>query len=308
MPWSFAAAGLSGLLGIASNAIQYNQQKKLLRLQNEYNTEMWEKNNAYNTPTQQLNRMKEAGISPAMANGITPIPSNAPSSGSAGTVAPPDFSGVAPLLQQHFQQEYERPYRDSAANADMLRAITEGAKGVEDISNTKLRNKYQEIINKYAEQNLQQQINESKSREKLNLELGTTERAKQDNIDKITLWYDSRTEAEINTMYINARANASNVALQRHIYETTGKRLNETQIYHIQVDALQSFAKIANLNKQGRLFEAMSAQKELENKIMHWTGVKDLTEGYRILNTIIGGQMDIGKTIIQGAFNMAKPY
>lgn len=78
---SIISGGASSVMGMASNAIggliNGRIQRKTMREQNafnaqeaqknrDYQTEMWNKQNAYNTPLAQLQRLKEAGLNPYM--------------------------------------------------------------------------------------------------------------------------------------------------------------------------------------------------------------------------------------------------
>lgn len=75
-----AAAGLSSLGGIASSFINSNSQRKqsqrnfnenmkLAEYQFDRNLDMWHLQNEYNTPSNQLQRLKDAGLNPYIAYG-----------------------------------------------------------------------------------------------------------------------------------------------------------------------------------------------------------------------------------------------
>lgn len=70
-----AIAAITGGLNIAQNLIgasgmfnnaqaNYEYSKELQRLQQEYQTEMWNKTNQYNTPQAQISRLRAAGLNP----------------------------------------------------------------------------------------------------------------------------------------------------------------------------------------------------------------------------------------------------
>ena len=80
-----AAGGslINGLLQGDQNAKNRKWQSKENQKARDYNTEMWEKNNAYNDPTQQMERLKNAGINPHLAysqGGVTNTSSSPASS------------------------------------------------------------------------------------------------------------------------------------------------------------------------------------------------------------------------------------
>lgn len=65
-----ALAGGMNLAGDAFNAwANYNGSKKLMQRQFEYNKAMWEMNNEYNKPINQMSRLQEAGLNPHLVYG-----------------------------------------------------------------------------------------------------------------------------------------------------------------------------------------------------------------------------------------------
>lgn len=77
---SLIGSGLSAIGGIFSSGQSYKNQKKLLRQQNEYNVamaetewqrnlDMWNRQNVYNSPVEQMSRLKEAGLNPNLMYG-----------------------------------------------------------------------------------------------------------------------------------------------------------------------------------------------------------------------------------------------
>ena len=71
--------------GIAQSKKQFEYQRKAMQIQKEYNDELWERQNAYNTPQQQMARLEAAGLNPYLIyNG------GANNAGNAGPVTPTD--------------------------------------------------------------------------------------------------------------------------------------------------------------------------------------------------------------------------
>lgn len=64
----------------ASNKRQFKFQKEAMALQDQYNRNIWDYQNAYNTPTAQMERLKEAGLNPRLIYGS--------GSGAANTAGP----------------------------------------------------------------------------------------------------------------------------------------------------------------------------------------------------------------------------
>lgn len=67
MDWSNpAGAAVQGGFGIISSALNYHFNKKLAEQQNQYNLEMWNLQNEYNSPQAQMKRFEEAGLNPML--------------------------------------------------------------------------------------------------------------------------------------------------------------------------------------------------------------------------------------------------
>lgn len=70
---------------VAANKKQFKNQMKAMAKQQEYNRQMWDYQNAYNTPAQQMARLKAAGLNPYLMYG-----NSQGASGNAGPMTPTD--------------------------------------------------------------------------------------------------------------------------------------------------------------------------------------------------------------------------
>lgn len=97
-------AGISAVGSLFSSGQSYKNQKKLLNQQNQYNREMadlayerdldmWNRQNAYNSPTEQMERLKAAGLNPNLLYG------NGADAGNAGT--PPSYSAPTSEINRY---------------------------------------------------------------------------------------------------------------------------------------------------------------------------------------------------------------
>lgn len=114
-PWTAAVApSVQGAFGLIGGALQYHYNKKLAEQQNQYNLNMWNLQNEYNSPQAQMKRLEEAGLNTALMYG----------QGSTGNAshAPEQVTPQAPDVQG--------PLRDlaDAFNIEQLRTIVANRK------------------------------------------------------------------------------------------------------------------------------------------------------------------------------------
>lgn len=167
--------------GIANYAIakkdkaeNYKLQNQLLDKQNAYNTEMFDKTNEYNDPSNQLNRLMGAGMS---SGGALSMLGNQ-TANSIGSNTAPSVAGLNPGLSNMFGDFGQKSAELSNLKADTRVKNAEANRNQEtlyfDISKTKaeteklasdlnLTNEQTEnlkILNKYADLKSQEEINE----------------------------------------------------------------------------------------------------------------------------------------------------
>ena len=85
---SGGASFLNGLFQGGQNKANRKWQSAENQKARDYNTQMWKMNNAYNDPTKQMERLKNAGINPHLAysEGSPMNTSNAPASSNASSI------------------------------------------------------------------------------------------------------------------------------------------------------------------------------------------------------------------------------
>jgi len=83
----------------ASNRRQYKNQVKAMAEQAKYNKELWDYQNAYNTPQQQMARLQAAGLNPHLIYGA-----GSAGAGNAGSIAPAEVP-----TQQATRAEFSDP-------------------------------------------------------------------------------------------------------------------------------------------------------------------------------------------------------
>lgn len=98
MNWSSIGEGAIGAgIGMIGSAISqrqnYKYSKKLMELQYQQNLDLWNKQNDYNTPTAQMQRLQAAGLNPNLVYGSSVAGNSSNNtSTSLGSVAPVDYS------------------------------------------------------------------------------------------------------------------------------------------------------------------------------------------------------------------------
>lgn len=132
-----AIAGLGqGLYNTLSSAHQNEKNRQFAlqqqRLQNQFNFDMWNRQNAYNSPSSQVQRLMQAGLNPNLAYSQL-------GSGEAGSLQSADanYKGEAPQSNIDFQGSVQSII--NTQRADELHSL-----GVE---NQVLKNEYQTLLN-----------------------------------------------------------------------------------------------------------------------------------------------------------------
>lgn len=168
------AAIINGLGSVTNGLFQGAQNKKNREFQaaenqkaRDFNLDMWNKNNAYNDPTQQMARLKNAGINPHLAysNGQAMNTSNAPASsnasGTMGGVAPQvDVNGIVHSMLQAKKTNAEIKVLEAEARSkDATADNTEVLTGINKIT---LENQAEIIATNLGVQNMQIRVGDKK--------------------------------------------------------------------------------------------------------------------------------------------------
>lgn len=95
---------INGAFGLVGKGIDWSLTKDQQELQNQYNLEMWNLNNEYNTPQNQMRRFEEAGLNPGLIYGQI-NPGNSSAAPQKGAALPPKFSEELKELGQAFNIE-----------------------------------------------------------------------------------------------------------------------------------------------------------------------------------------------------------
>lgn len=193
-------------LKIAQMNNEFNE--RMMQKQMDYNIEMWNRQNEYNTPAAQVQRLRHAGLNPAlmMGQGQTGMAQSAggvsaPTAQSV-TMQPfhPDFSGVGSAAAQYMQNKLASRKIDAEigltrAQADSVyienqfraaKALGELYEQESRIQSNKSKTAYQNTINKYADQLNQSQLQTELYRRN-NIEADTKLKVQQSMMNSLTL-------------------------------------------------------------------------------------------------------------------------
>lgn len=139
------AAGVSAVgnaaVAAASNKRQYKNQMKAMQQQQAYNKELWDYQNAYNTPQQQMQRLEAAGLNPHLIYG-----SGSAATGNAGSIAPTEVPVKQPIrpdlgtINDAFMQRLVVRQMDAQYNATVQATANARTKNAIDSSNAALKN------------------------------------------------------------------------------------------------------------------------------------------------------------------------
>lgn len=163
--WSEKMAEKQMQYNTEMNEKQFGQAKELQKIQNDYQTEMWNKTNEYNSLSSQMQRARDAGVNPYSALGLMNSGSatamngssaSSPSAGSAGLPSPSQVSAQAP------QYDFSGVGSSLIAGLDMYNKLKLGSEQADNLGmdkslkqvelQYKSKQIMQDLANKYAEE------------------------------------------------------------------------------------------------------------------------------------------------------------
>lgn len=143
-------AAIAALGSVASNMLQNSQNVQLAQGQREYDRKMWFEQAAYNSPVNQVQRLRDAGLNPALAMQNGMMNSGLQSQSSGGQTAPvTDFSPLSEGLRASVDLYQQKRLQDAQIS-----------KINEETQNQSIKNRYEnqrqieELVNLKASGNL----------------------------------------------------------------------------------------------------------------------------------------------------------
>lgn len=186
--------------------------ERMMQKQMDYNTDMWNKQNEYNDPSKQVERLKSAGINPALA--LSNIGTGQASSASSPSLPSPstptmqpnryDFSGIGNAITSALQINNLNKVQESQARFTNMQADYYGAKTMAEIaklqaetSSHTAKTYYQNLLNKYGDGMLgAEYLNKVRQNQSLEVQILNTIRQGV-LLDKQISRYDEQTNAQI---------------------------------------------------------------------------------------------------------------
>lgn len=193
---SAAGSAIGSLLGIGSSGISYNQQKALMSKQYEYQKDFFNYTSEYNSPQNQVTRLEEAGINPALALGqvqtVSGMPGALPNASRQDPkMGSPDFSRALNDGAQRSALSSQADYNNAQAEKARVEAIGvmyDNYKKAFDSKDENMQKRFEAEINALSSQ----ADRDSAIAEKTGVEIGLVEAqkivefAKANNINQNT--------------------------------------------------------------------------------------------------------------------------
>lgn len=275
---------VSGLFGFGASNKTNQTNIQLQREQQAWNEKMWNMNNAYNTPVQQVKRLKDAGLNVGLMYsggqgdvGNSSSPAQSVSPAQVTTPVNP-FGGVVDSFSQVFDRLLQQKVSESTIALN-------GASTLKELSQSKLNektrdkisfeiekylpnimglNNSQALLNKaqveYTRQNI---VNAKQQLENLKSQKDLTDNQKK-QIDYALDWADHLYAAQIHTMYQNANSSSIQALASKANSYYNGRRVvsqNETD------KVLRDGYRV--LNKIQKAFGYKSKQYEVIGQIIN---------------------------------------
>ena len=272
-----AGAAIGGLFDIASSALNNKYAQQQMQLQNQMNIEQWNRENQYNSPTAQMQRLSAAGLNPNLVygNGATTLSASSPKLEAAQKKAP-DLGQYAVMAVNAMLKQKELDIRekevDSKVNLNASQAQWNKVRS--DLDDLKLALEEVTFNNSVAKSDLMLQ----KLRETI------------DNLNASTRNYESmiglnafRSENLQSQTKLNEAKVQETFSRIKNIDEDTKLKAVEQVLKNSQVDltnqqVLKLIAEIEQLQITGQLTKANAdkaraeagiSQKELSNMLKY---------------------------------------
>lgn len=272
-----AQAGTNAVLGIANNAMQMGQQKKLMALQDQYNSaatarnydwqmKMWRDTNY----SAQMEEIKKAGLNPALlyknggqggSTNVATVSNNAPQADSKA-FAPMDLAGIMQLKLLEAQEEnIKADTKNKLANAQKTAGVdTEVAKSQLQLMAAQTDN---EVIKKEINEQIRDQQFVETHIKQMTMNMVVSQAQSQTAQMWETLqqqvMQNKITRETADEQIAIIKQQKINLVLQKQVMEM-GIEVNKAQIQKMAADIAQGWEGLSIQDKKARL-EAIEVQQ-----------------------------------------------
>lgn len=215
-----------------SSAEAFNRQKELMRLQNQYAVENWNRENAYNTPKAQKERLRAAGLNPDLMYG----------NGASGLVAGSIDSPSAPSAPMTPTMDFSKSVGDAVM----------AAQGIAAAKKAKSETVAQDIENKYLEERIMADISQTKAYTSLTKE---KQAEVTQNVAKMV--------GEMNVMHVQVENLQKEGKLTQKQIDTFERRANAEIDYLVSQSELTKFQKKILEENKNNILKLAENQAEL---------------------------------------------
>ena len=277
---SSGASLVSGLFGAKASRNSedraFNRSIQLQRLQNDYNRQMWEKQNAYNSPSHQMQMFKDAGINPAARDLGSNIAASEVTASDASVPMNSEYGNIISGIGESLGSGVARTVQALTAEAQIAKLRT-------DI-------KYQTLVNR----DLQNQL--------------------RSNERYMSNVYDADPYQDENGNWVSEnypRTNAYDERRQQGRQDLIDKDLrnrytqNELEVYQASMPYLKQMSKhqLSNLLQDIRSKSLANDLATEDVKLMKRYGISPNDDGYKSLIRIALRDPDAFNRIIDGLSN-----
>lgn len=301
--------------GAAIGSTIYNNiaNRKLANEQNKYNYNLWKEQNQYNLPSEQIRRLKEAGINPnlyaSQVVGTNRADGGAPSANLANQTPILDGSTAASLADTIMDNQVDKQNADSnetTANAAAQNAETEAARQMVDAmmaqSNIEVNNEKKKVYVEQVKQIDKQNKNLSKQYEILDEEQKQSViKTARDKIEKDL--YEKYGEKQIEAD-LKLKSAQEKVAISQSLLNTVTAKLAPAYLAAAQeqASAATTSAEANWMNAQTNIQEAQKRIEEINGKIDLMVKQGELNDAQATFFKSFTAEKILGMVVSVGSF------
>lgn len=242
-------------------------QKEMQATQNDWNLDMWNKNNEYNTASNQVQRLQEAGLNPAfyMGNGnASTSPAQSPVVGTPNQIAAQQNPNIGDIISRMGNDFYNAMLADSLIDKNYKDA---GLSQVQAETEKKLQEskvEYQKILNSKTsseQKQIDQNVNNLKASEaytRSQTALTDEQKEYQSLLVSYLPMLNQKQLEELESKIV-------------HNYSAAGLNSSQSAYYHSSLGLIREQIqtekhKQSNLDKQGDLYDSSASLNKEESK------------------------------------------